>query len=706
MDEATAARNGYRVGDEVRVLLRGPAERFRIVGLFGFGDQSDFGAVTFAAFDLPTAQRAFEETGQLSRIYVQREPGVGIPELRTRIERTLGPGYEVLGAREAAFQSAAPVRDFLGFFTDALLGFAAVGVVVGAFIIFNTFTILVAQRTRELGLIRAMGATGGQVVWSVVLEALVLGAVASALGLVAGIGLGTGLLALLRTLGLQLPHTSTVVLGRTVVVSLLVGVGVTVLAAIVPALRAARVPPMAAINGVGARPGSGFRGRLLVGIGVTAVGAGVLAYGLVRAAHVHGIVNQAELVALGAFGVLVGVVVLLAACARPLARLIGRPLRAFGISGVLAQANTVRDPRRTAVTASALVIGLALVGLTATVGASARASVHRDTGRGLRADLVIRADGLAGFSPDVGQRVAQVPGLAAVAPVQFANARIGRDVDVVGAMDPSVIDRVVALDFESGGAQQLGDDGILVSDDVARAHHVTTGDTLLVQLPRTLAELRVAGVYRQANFVGIFGQSVPLIVSPATAEAGFGGSDQDTLVLVRAQPGDVAGAKRSIEHALGRDFPNIGVLTRDQFRAEQVAQVDQFLAVLIAILALAVVIAVLGIVNTLALSVYERTRELGLLRIVGMSRPQVRTMVRGESVVIALLGGVVGVVLGVLWGWAFTHALRAQGLDVFRVPVLEVLLFLLASMAAGVVAAVFPARRATRLDVLEAIAAE
>jgi putative ABC transport system permease protein len=396
----------------------------------------------------------------------------------------------------------------------------------------------------------------------------------------------------------------------------------------------------------------------------------------------------------------------LAAFAGPLARAIGRPLRSLGVAGTLARANAVRDPRRTAITASALVIGLALVGLTATFGASARASVDENTGQGLRADYVIRADGLAGFSTAVGDRVAQVPGLAAAVPVRFANARLGPDVEVVGALDPGQLDRVVALDFASGSAAGLANGGVLLAEDVARARRVSTGDSVLVQFPRTLMEMRVAGVYRQQNFIGIFGQSVPVIVSPATADIGFGGTPQDTLVLVRAAPGQRTEAKSAMEAVLGNDFPNIGVLTRDQFRAEQVSQVNQFLTVLIAILALSEIIAVLGIVNTLALSVFERTRELGLLRIVGMSRPQVRTMVRGESVVIALIGGVVGVALGVLWGWAFTHALQSQGLSVFRIPVAEVVLFLLFSMLAGVLAAVFPARRAAKLDVLEAIATE
>ncbi|HEX9506209.1 MAG TPA: ABC transporter permease, partial [Acidimicrobiia bacterium] len=283
MDAGTARGHGFAVGDRVRILLRGPAQEYRIVGLFGFGDRFDFGAVTAAAFDLRTAQRVLGAEGALDRVYVQRDPAVSTAVLRARLERSLGPSFAVLTGAEASLQVGKPVRQFLRFFTYALLGFAAIGVVVGAFIIFNTFTILVTQRTRELGLLRALGASGNQVVWSVVLEALVVGAVASLLGLAVGVGLGAGLLGLLRDLGLELPDTSIVLLARTVVVSLAVGTVVTVTAALLPALRAARVPPVAAINDLPERARTGLGRRVVGGAVVSVAGAGVLAYGLARA---------------------------------------------------------------------------------------------------------------------------------------------------------------------------------------------------------------------------------------------------------------------------------------------------------------------------------------------------------------------------------------------------------------------------------------
>ena len=336
MDAGTARAEGFAVGDRVRVLLDGPAQEFRIVGLFGFGTRDDFGRVSFAAFDLPTAQRVLESEGLLDRVYVDGEPGVPPEVLQQRLVNELGPPYEVLTQAEARLEVGRPVRQFLDFFTAALLGFAAISVVVAALIIFNTFTILVTQRTRELGLLRALGATGDQVVSSVVLEALLVGLVASVLGIAVGVALGAGLLALLDGLELGPPGTGTILLARTAIVSGLVGVVVTVLAGLVPAMRAARVPPMAAIEGPGSNVRVASRRRVVAGAAVLVVGGAVTVVGMARARNVTGLLDQIQVVAIGAFGVVVGVMMLLATAARPLAGALGRPLRWVGVSGVLA----------------------------------------------------------------------------------------------------------------------------------------------------------------------------------------------------------------------------------------------------------------------------------------------------------------------------------------------------------------------------------
>jgi putative ABC transport system permease protein len=708
MDAGTARENGYHVGDHVRVLLKGPAEQFRIVGLFEVGNRKDLGVVTGAAFDLETAQQAFDAKGSLDAVYVQAAPGTNLDALRARIEQKVGGGYEVLTAEEAAIQTGRTVRQALGFITYALLGFAAIGVVVGAFIIFNTFTILVTQRTRELGLLRAMGATGGQVVRSVVLEAFVVGVVASALGLAFGVVLAAGLLELLRAVGPGLPDTTTVLEARTIVVSLVVGVVVTVLASVLPAIRAARVPPISAINDVPQRAVQrGFGRRIVGGSVVLAGGVVALVWGLDRADQVNGIDKQVEVVALAAFAVLVGVVLLLPAVARPVVRVIGAPLRRLGPPGTLARANAIRNPRRTAVTASALVIGLALVGLAATFGASARASVAHDTATGLRADYVVKADGFAGFSNEAEARVAKVDGIAATMPLRFADVLVNGDIYTVGNADPAVFGQVVDLGLREGDVANLDDGGVLVAADTARRLGLHVGDTVPISFSHSpYTPLVVRGIYDHKNFIGLFGQSVPFLVTNATMNMGSGGDQQDSLVLVKADDGRAGEVGAALRRSLDTEFPNLSVLTLQEFRDDQQAQVNQFLAVIVAILVLSEIIAILGIINTLALSVFERTRELGLLRVVGMSRVQVRRMVRWESVMIALLGGVIGLALGVLWGWAFSRSLRGQGITVFSLPVWELVIFVLGSMLAGVLAAVGPAWRASRLDVLDALATE
>jgi len=707
MDVGTARDHGYRVGDKVRVLLQGPAEEFRIVGLFQVGDRPDLGVVTGAAFDLATAQQAFDAGGALNAVYVQAAPGQNLTALRQRIETSLGGGYEVLTADQAAIQTGRTVQQFLGFFTYALLGFAAIGVVVGAFIIFNTFTILVTQRTRELGLLRAMGASGGQVIRSVVLEAFVLGVVASAIGLAVGVVLGVGLLELLRQLGLGLPDTTTVLQARTIVVSLAVGVVVTVLASLLPAVRAARVPPISAINDVPASGKQRGYGRRVVGGLVVLVGGVVaLVWGLDRADRVNGIDKQVEVVALAAFAVLVGVVLLLPVIVRPVVQVIGAPLRRFGPAGTLARANAIRNPRRTAVTASALVIGLALVGLTATFGASARASVARDTASGLRADYVVKADGFAGFSDQAAKRVAAVDGVAATMPMRFSDVLVNGDIYTTGNVDPQTFAQVVDLGMREGTVEGLGDGGVLVASDTAQRLGLHVGDPVNLSFTHSYTPLVVQGIYDNKNFIGLFGQSVPFLVTNTAMNIGAGGDQQDSLVLVKAADGRVDEVGASLKRALDTEFPNLKVLTLDEYRAQQQEQVNQFLAVIVAILVLSEIIAILGIVNTLALSVFERTRELGLLRVVGMSRRQMRRMVRWESVLIAVLGGVIGLALGVLWGWAFSRSLRGQGISVFSLPVWELVVFVLGAMVAGVLAALGPAWRASRLNVLEAIATE
>jgi putative ABC transport system permease protein len=703
VDEGTARANGFKVGDRVRVLLQGPAQQFTIAGLFGLKGQADLGGVTVAAFDLPTSERVLASPGALDAIYVTADPGAAPGTVARNLQSALGPSDEVVPAAKLAEERAEPVRQGVGNLRLALVGFAAVGLVVGSFIIFNTFAILIAQRTRELGLLRALGASRAQVLGSVVLEAAIVGVVAAGLGLAAGVGLAALLLRAVgfARIGLGAPEATPVLLNRTIIAAVIVGVVVTVGSALIPAVRAARTSPVAAINELPRVGSAPLRRRALIGLLITLSGIGALALGFqIDATQLS---QRIQVVAVGALVAFFGVVMLVAAFARPMARVIGWFLSRGSVTGRLAQGNAMRNPRRTAATSAALVVGLSLVCLVAIVAASVKSSIRTGVQKGVRADYILSAQGLTGFSPQVSARVASLPAVQASTGLRLGRVRVGSRQQLVVAVDPAVLDRVLSLDIRAGGTQGMATGGILLSQDEAEHSGVGPGDR--IQLVYPLAgpvQVPIAGVYARKQFTGAY--PVPLgVVSTASEEQSFGGVQQDTLVYVKAKPGQSAAARRQIEGAIGADFPNVDINSRSQFQALQEGTVDQFVAGLVALLVLSEIIAVLGIINTLLLSVYERTRELGLLRVVGMSRVQLRRMVRSESIIIAVIGCIFGLGLGIFWGWAFTTALREQGLDQFDVPPLQIAAFLVFSVIAGTVAAWLPAWRASRLDVLEAV---
>jgi putative ABC transport system permease protein len=467
-------------------------------------------------------------------------------------------------------------------------------------------------------------------------------------------------------------------------------------------VRAARTSPVEAINELPRGGSAPLRRRAAVGLLITIAGLGALWLGFqVDATQ---LARRVQVVAVGALLAFFGVVMLVAALARPMARAIGWFLSWRGVTGRLAQGNAMRNPRRTAATSAALVVGLSLVCLVAIVSASVKSSIRTGVQRGVRADYVLSAQGLTGFSPQVRERVASLPAVQATTGLRLGRVRVGERQQLMVAVDPAVLDRVLDLDIRAGGAQGLATGGMLLSQDEAEHYGVGPGDRLQLIYPLSgPVEVPIAGVYARKQFTGAY--PVPLgVVSIASEEQNFGGVQQDTLVYVKAKPGESAAARRQIERAIGGDFPNVQIDSRSEFQDRQEGTVDQFVAGLVALLVLSEIIAVLGIINTLLLSVYERTRELGLLRVVGMSRVQVRRMVRGESIIIAVIGCIVGLGLGIFWGWAFTTALREQGLDQFDVPPLQIAVFLVFSVIAGTVAAWLPAWRASRLDVLEAIA--
>ncbi len=696
IDAFTAKAYDLAIGDRVQILFQGPAREFTITGTVGYGNADNLLGATAALFDVKTAQTVLQKPGVFDGISVVAEEGVSSGELRDRIARVLPEGTEAVTGNAASQEAADALKEALGFFRTALLVFAFVALFVGAFIIFNTFSIIVAQRTRELALLRALGASRRQVLESVLVEAAVVGLFASAVGIGAGVLIALGLQALLGAFGVDLPSTSTQLLPRTIVVSLAVGVVVTVVSSVFPARRAARVAPVEALRDAQrTAPSGGLRRRIVAGLVVTGSGAGSLLWGL------FGGGSQAGLkVGLGAAVTFIGVAVLSPLVARPLARGIGAPLLRLGMSGKLGRENAMRNPRRTASTAAALMIGLGLVTFVAIFGASLRASASAVLDETLKADFILSTGSFTPFSAEVARELSTRRELGAVSALRQGEARYGGESWFVAAVDPWTIGQLTTIDMVEGGLPGLAEGGLLVHTDVAEEHRWGVGDVVPVEFARTgVQRMELAGVYAEDDLLGDY------LISLDTFEANF--SEQlDSIVFAKVAPGVPVGDARAAVTEVLADFPNVEVDDQAQFKDKQAGFIDQLLAMVSALLGLAIVIALFGIVNTLGLSIFERTRELGLLRAVGMTRRQVRSMVRWESVIIAVLGALLGVVIGVLFGWAMQRALVDQGVTELSIPAGQLGLYVALSALAGVLAAVFPARRAARLNVLEAIAYE
>ena len=691
IDAATADKAGIEIGDRVTVLLRGPAREFTVTGIVGFGTTDNLAGASLTAFELPVAQRLVGIPGTFAEIAVAAEQGVDGAELGRRISGVLPDGYEAVPADQIVAEASAEVKQGLGFFSTALLVFAAISLFVGAFLIFNTFSMLVAQRTRELALLRALGASRRQVTTSVLIEALVVGLLASAAGFVLGLGVAVGLRGLLGALGIDLPSGPTVVATRTVVASLVIGVGVTCVAALVPARRAARVAPVEALRESGPAEDRSLARRGVTGALLLAAGVGVLAYGLSE--------GQLPLVGLGALTSFLGVATLSPFLARPVTSLLGAPFARLGVPGRLGRGNAVRSPRRTSATAAALMIGLALVSAVSVLGASLKTSVVAVVDRSLGADYVLHTESFSPFSNEVATALRAQPDIDAVAAFRFGTAKVGVDVTSLQGVEPAALQQVLRLDTVSGDLDALGRGQLALSEDAARSRGVAVGDTVPVTWSRTGEKPLVLGaVYAANEFAG------DALVSDTVFDAN---TSEQLLGVIAATGRDgvpPAQVRQVVDRAVA-GFPNIVVEDQAEFIDAQGAQIDQLLNAITVLLVLSVVIAVLGIVNTLALSVVERTRELGLLRAVGLQRRQLRRMIRVESVVIAVYGALLGLAVGTAFGWALVRALRAEGITEFSLPVGRLALIVIVAALAGVLAAALPARRAARLDVLEAVAA-
>ena len=635
VDAATADAHDFKVGDRITVITQVAPRTFEVSGIAGFGEVDSLGGATLATFDLPTSQEVFNKPGAVDSIDVAAESGVSVEELRTRIRRVLPDGVEAADAQAVAAEIAGTIKEALGFFNIALLVFAGISLFVGAFLIFNTFSITVAQRTREFALLRALGASGRQVTGAVFLEAVVIGIIASAVGIAAGFGIALVLQVLLGAFGIDLPSDGLVFLPRTGIVAASLGIVVTLVSAIAPARRAAKISPMAAMRETAPKSPRFSPRRTIAGLVVTLIGVGVLFGGLFGDFG-----EPAQLVGAGAFVTFLGVAVLTPLFAGPLANLVGLPMQVMRMPGKLARRNAARNPKRTAATAAALMIGLALVALVTIMGSSIKASTNKVLDESLEADFTVATGGFAPsfISPQVAVDIAALPEVSAVAPLRLGQfRREDKNSFFVVGTNPATLDEVTDLDVVEGSLRSLGDNELLLYRQTADDLGIELGDTFGMQFASTGTEkLKVVGLFENKSLV-----QTDYVISLSTYEANFP-EKVDFQVFVKVKDGvSTAAARKSIE-AVMESYPSLNLENQAETKEKQADQVNQLLSLVTAMLGLALVIALFGITNTLALSVFERTRELGLLRAVGMSRRQTRRMVRWEAVIISIIGGGAG----------------------------------------------------------------
>ncbi|MGZ8687121.1 MAG: ABC transporter permease [Gaiellaceae bacterium] len=702
VDEATADKKSLAVGEEIGVQAEGPVERLRISGVVRFGSLSTIGGATLAGFDLPTAQRLFRKQGRLDEIAVAAKTGVSSEQLLDQIEGVLPTGTQVKASAQQAEDDAAETNEFISFLQGFLLAFGGVALFVGAFVIANSLSITIAQRTREFATLRTIGASRRQVLGSIVLESLVVGVVASLAGLFLGLALATGLFELFDAVGFTLPNSGLVFLPRTVVISLFVGIVVTLLASLRPALRATRVPPIAAVREGATLPESRFaRYRTLGSTVLTAAGFAALLWGLFG----PGLSTTALLLWMGVGALLIffGVALLSVRVVRPLAGALGWPAaRIGGVAGLLARDNSRRSPQRTASTAAALMIGLALVTLVAVLASGItqtfRGAVN-DLWKGSTSDYALTAQN--NFSPipaDAAEAVARTAGVNAVMNVRTGETQAFNKVIFATAVDATARDMIL-LDWKEGSQDvfaDLGAEGAFVDDGYAKDHALAIGSEIEMTFPSGESALfTVKGIFDPPTGGSPFGR---VTISTAAWDEHVE-QPRNLYTFVDVEGGESEANRLVLDRALD-DFPNAKVQTREEFIDNQIAGLDAVLNILYVLLALSVIVSLFGIVNTLVLTVFERTREIGMLRAIGMTRRQVRRMIRHESVITALIGGIIGIVLGIVLAGLLIA--RVDFIE-FALPIGQLVAFTIAAIVVGIVAAIFPARRAAKLNPLQAL---
>ena len=697
LDSNAMEKGGIEVGDEVDLVLPGeePTATRTVVGRFTFNGGGAAGA-TITLFELRDLQELIlGGRNVFNYMQLTAAEGVSQDELAAAAQEVLPAGVEARPGDVVVADAKASIDEILGFITTFLLVFAGVALVVGIFLIINTFSILVAQRSRELALLRAMGASRRQVNRSVIAEAVGVGLLGATIGLGGGWLLAHGLAALFALFGADFGGARFVLTWPAVIASYAVGVVVTALASFLPARRAGRIAPVAALRDEVALPESAIARRVAVGAVLVGGGVAAMTVGLLELGG-----DPLWEIGLGILSVVIGAALISPLLATPVIAIFSRLYRPFGTVGRLAAENSRRNPRRTAATASALMIGLALMTMMSIFGASASASTDAAIKQTYRSELIISNANGQPFSTTVAEQARQVDGVAAVSALRYAGPEIdGRGV-WLGAVDPASFAEVVDAAFVTGSLADLEPGTVLVSQNEALSRGLEVGDTVEAKFQGGTEELEVAGIY-----LGTSGMPTEWLVTHETLRKG-GLAPLDSMVFIGKERGASTADITTAVNEITQDLPTVKLQTMQGFADQQREQTQQFLSLINVLLGLSVLIAVLGVVNTLALSVIERTREVGLLRAVGMSRRQLRTMIRLESVLITVFGALLGMVLGAAFGAGLVTALESEGLTELAFPYGAMAGFTIAAVVIGVLAAVLPARRAARLDVLRAVSAE
>ena len=699
IDKSTADNQDFEVGDSIDIVTSSGRQTFTIVGTIGLGSTDGFAGATVAMWDPATAATVLGAEGVYDFIDIRVADGEDVATVQQRITELLPANAEVVDRQTLIDEGNSQVNEFIGPFGTGLLIFAFITAFVSAFLINNVFAITIGQRLRELALLRAVGGAAKQVRRLIVIEALIMSVIATIIGVFGGLGVARLILGIFNATGAGFPDMSLVLLPRAVVMAFIVGVGITLAAVIIPARRASRIPPVAAM-----RPELGFDAlsttRLVAGTVTVVVGAVLFLVGLlVRPGGTLGLV---VLAGGGALLLFLGTASVSSTVAKPVTKTLGWPIqKLYKAPGQLARENAGRAPRRTSATASALMIGVALVSASAVFAASLRNTFTAVLDRGVTADWLVTSTNFAPLPGAIEAGLRELPELSAVSGVRAAQVLIDGDEKGIGAGDPAALEELINPGLVEGSWDGLDDDGILVHVDPAGDYDLSVGSTIGLEFQNGVArDFTVRGIYEDAALAGNW------LMSSATLDSIVSGEQQDFFVAVKTADGvSEDDARQAIDAALA-DYPQAKIETADQFRDSQAAQIDQLLVIITVLLAFAIVIAVLGISITLGLAVFERTREIGLMRAVGMTRRQTRRMVRWEAIIVSTFGALVGIVLGTLIGVVLSIAVPDTVIESVSFSPSTIIAILIGAVIAGLLAALYPSAKASRMNVLEAIATE